>query len=135
MAAPAKTGEIVSSDNLQDARQAGVHGMYTHQQRLKVLHEAGHSWRRIQADYPEYKAISLPSLARLARGIDPGNKVRHLLGLPPAATVIVIGGGQIPEGAQVISADQCECGQWFISNHPRRHKCFVCSPARRKARK
>jgi hypothetical protein len=56
---------------------------------------------------------------------------RAALGLPPACTVIVIGGGVIPDGAQVIQALQCACGQWFISNAPRRKRCFVCRPYRR----
>lgn len=28
--------------------------------------------------------------------------------------------------------DICECGQAFVSNHPRRKKCFICSPYRGK---
>jgi hypothetical protein len=44
------------------------------------------------------------------------------------AVVVIIGGGSVPPGAQVISAQVCACGQWFISNHPRRQKCFICSP-------
>ncbi len=115
----------------QDARQVGVQAMYTHQHRLKDLHDGGLSWRAIQHNYPEYAGLSIATLDRLAHGQEPGSKVREALGLPPVAVVVVIGGGQIPEGAQVISADLCECGQWYISNHPRRRKCFVCSPVRK----
>ena len=115
----------------QDARQVGVHGMYTHQHRLKDLHDNGLSWRAIQRKCPEYANLSIASLDRLAQGREPGPKVRELLGLPPVTVVVVIGGGQIPEGAQVYSAEMCECGQVFVSNHPRRRKCFVCSPVRK----
>jgi hypothetical protein len=50
------------------------------------------------------------------------------------SVVVIIGGGSVPPGSQVISAQVCECGQWFISNHPRRQKCFICSPFKRKGK-
>ena len=58
--------------------------------------------------------------------------IRARLGLPNIAQVVPVV-GEIPNGTQAIRADQCACGQWFISNHPRRKKCFKCSPYRRKA--
>lgn len=50
------------------------------------------------------------------------------------SVVVIIGDGTVPPGAQVISATMCACGQYFISNHPRRHKCFICSPFKRKVK-
>jgi hypothetical protein len=79
--------------------------------------------------------ISKGAAFRIGKGLEPGNKVRKMLNLPIAATVVVIGSGKIPDGAQVIRADLCECGQWFVSNHPSRKRCFVCSPYKRKSKK
>lgn len=42
--------------------------------------------------------------------------------------------GDIPDGTVSLGAMRCQCGQWFISNHPRRRKCFVCSPYRGRKR-
>ncbi len=94
----------------------------------------GLSLRKIQAQ-PRYEGISIASIDRIYHGQEPGPKVRAALGLPQIGTVIVIGGGSIPAGAQVVRAELCKCGEWFISNHPRRKKCFVCSPFRRRAKK
>lgn len=117
----------------KQAAQGGVHELYSHRERLNALHFIdGLSWRSIAKTVPEYAGISAPSLRRIAIGFDPGAKVRRLLGLPVTATVYVIGGGEIPPGAQVISAAQCPCGQFFISNHPRRTRCFICSPFRKR---
>lgn len=69
-----------------------------------------------------------PAMARLiAQGYLPGKKVRGLLGLPPESSVVVMA-GDVPAGSQALAAMQCGCGQWFIPNHPRRKRCFVCSP-------
>ena len=52
----------------------------------------------------------------------------------PDATVTVVS-GEIPHGAQALGAMRCECGMPFISNHPRRRRCFICSPHRGKDRR
>lgn len=102
---------------------------------IKEWHEAGYSWRDIS--YLEcYKNVSAPALRRIHLGEEPGNRIRAKLGLPAVSTVVIIGGGVVPAGAQVIYANECECGQWYISNHPRRKRCFMCRPykARKDAR-
>ena len=61
-------------------------------------------------------------------------KWREKFGLPPVSTVEPIA-GEIPHGAQALGAMRCECGMPFISNHPRRRRCFICSPYRGKDRR
>ncbi len=68
-----------------------------------------------------------PQTADIAYGYSPGKKIRGLLGLPAESSVVVMA-GEVPAGSQAVAALQCECGQWFIANHPRRRRCFVCSP-------
>ncbi len=77
--------------------------------------------------------ITKPLAWRIAKkGYEPRRyAIRKLLDLPQYANVIPIG-DQIPDGTQAHSAQQCKCGQWFISNHPRRVRCFICSPYRGK---
>ena len=58
--------------------------------------------------------------------------IRFALGLPAMTTIIVMNGNDIPSGSQVLHASFCECGQSYISNHPRRKRCFKCSPYRGK---
>lgn len=71
-------------------------------------------------------------MARLiANGYIPGAHIRRKLNLPAYAQVIAIA-EEIPEGTLVLKATLCPCGQYFISNHPRRKKCFQCSPYRAK---
>ncbi len=86
----------------------------------------GTSWRKIGAEY----GISGAMARLIATGYDPGKKIRQKLDLPQSATVIVILGNRVPDGTQVVNASQCSCGQWFVPNHPRRLKCFMCSPYR-----
>lgn len=44
---------------------------------------------------------------------------------------VQIVGGQVVEGAELISVvGKCNCGQAYISNHPKRKRCFTCSPYR-----
>ena len=58
-------------------------------------------------------------------------KKRAALGLPPYSSVVVVE-GNVPNGTQVLCADLCACGQWYIKNHPRRRKCFSCSPCKKR---
>ena len=62
-------------------------------------------------------------------GIEPKrNEIRMALGLTPYVEVVVMVDGTIPPGAQVLTATRCACGRWYVSNHPRRRKCFICGP-------
>jgi hypothetical protein len=88
-------------------------------------HALTNSWRKTGAPY----GLSGAMARLIALGYEPGRKVRAALGLRPVITVIQMG-AEIPDGAQVISASLCSCGRWFIGNHPRRTKCFICSPFR-----
>lgn len=85
------------------------------------------SWRTIGAEY----GISGAMARLIANGYDPGKKIRQKLDLPQSAAVIVIN-GKVSDGAQALGEAVCGCGRTFISNHPRRSKCFVCSPYRGK---
>lgn len=121
------------------AKKRGVRGAYTLSEvisTIKVLKAGGKSFRKIATE--EYNGlITHAVIQRLCEGHEPHDpKIRAVLGMPAkVATVYVIGGGVIPPGAQVISANLCECGQPFISNHPARKRCFICSPYKRKAMK
>lgn len=86
------------------------------------------SWRKVGKVY----GITAAMARLIAHGYNPGRRVRGQLGLPQLSTVITVADGEVPDGSQVIGASRCACGQWFVSNHPRRSKCFICSPYRRK---
>ena len=97
---------------------------------MQNKHTEVHSWQKVGDCYGINKAT-----ARLvANGYEPGKKVRRLLGLPEEARVnVVVIYGEVPPGAQVISAQLCiACRRAFIPNHPRRKRCFICSPFRRR---
>lgn len=82
------------------------------------------SWRRVGERF----GLN-PATARLiAKGREPGHKVRKQLGLPIFSTVVVITGEPIPAGTQVITAALCACGQWYVSNSGNRTHCYICSP-------
>lgn len=105
----------------------------TAQERLNYLHDTyGLTWREI-ANLDDYRPIPFGSLCTFATTGYMADKWRVRLGLPIEGRVQVIF-GMVPDGSQVIAADQCECGQWYVSNHPARHKCFICSPFRRRSK-
>lgn len=58
---------------------------------------------------------------------DPG--IREILGLDEESLVLFLDGQRRPR-AQAVGAVRCACGQYFISNHPRRKRCFLCGPYR-----
>ena len=93
---------------------------------FNAKHVQGKTWRQIAEPY-DLK----PNMARLiANGHEPGNKIRKMLNLPPKARVISVN-GDILDGSLVLGSMIClKCGQQFVSNHPRRQKCFICSPFR-----
>lgn len=88
-----------------------------------------YTWREI-AGLPEYKSIPAGTLCVIYKTGEIPEKWRRRLGFPPKGSVVVMSGETIPVGTQVIAASVCDCGQAFISNHPRRVHCFVCSPFR-----
>jgi len=91
------------------------------------FYEIDKSWWKVADRYGIH-----PNMARLiAKGHQPGNKIRAKLGLPPRSAVVSVN-GKVPGGSITLGAHQCKCGQYFISNHPRRQKCFICSPYRGK---
>jgi hypothetical protein len=104
------------------------------QERLKYLHDTlGLTWREISS-LDDYRGIPAGSLCSYAHGAEPKKKHRQQLGLPPLGDVIYLY-GYMPTGeALSIGAIFCECGQLFISNHPARKRCFICSPWRKHAR-
>lgn len=57
--------------------------------------------------------------------------LRVAFGWSPLVTVTPVNGAAVPSGSQVLHAQHCTlCNRPFISNHPRRQKCFICSPYR-----
>jgi hypothetical protein len=96
------------------------------------LHEAKNSFRQI-AKENFGGCVSHATIQRIYKGVEPHDlKTRQALGLPAYHQVVVVTGGDVPPGTLVISADQCvECQRFYISNHPRRKKCFICSPYRK----
>lgn len=102
---------------------------------IKSQKKAGMSLRQI-ANESYGGRVTFGAIQRVLEGHEPKEpKIREALGLPAYQSVVVITGGTIPAGAQVIEASQCACGNWFISNHPARKRCFICSPFRRANRK
>lgn len=85
------------------------------------------SWRKTGQKY----GVNAAMARMIANGYHPGKRIRLRLGLPPETTIVVIS-GEVPPGSQSIAARRCQCGHWFIANHPRRKKCFICSPYRGK---
>lgn len=62
-------------------------------------------------------------------------EIRRKLGLSPfrTGTVLFIGAGNVPEGCQVLGEYKtCQCGQKYISNHPRRKQCYTCGETRKR---
>lgn len=72
------------------------------------------------------------------RDKEPHNvEIRKKLGLSPLriGQVVFVGAGNIPDGCQVLDKySVCACGQNYISNHPRRSKCFTCSEKRKRGK-
>ena len=100
---------------------------------LNYLHDISRlSWRKI-AQENKYRGIPARTLHRMATTNYVPDKWRQKLGLPGVSKVEMIN-GRIPVGSQSLGARQCVCGMWFISNHPRRKHCFMCSPYRGKQR-
>lgn len=93
----------------------------------------GLSWRAI-ANLDDYKPIPAGSLCRFVKDGYLADKWRVRLGIPTESRVQVVF-GYVPDGSQVLAADQCECHRWYISNNSARKSCFICSPYRGKRSK
>jgi hypothetical protein len=77
----------------------------------------------------EFRPIPPGTLCAIAKHGKVPEKWYARLSLPPEATVVVMGGGDVPPGTQVLGACYCsDCNAGYVSNHPRRKKCFTCSP-------
>ncbi len=107
----------------------GVTTSDTVQAELKVCYDTYGSWRRISS-LSQYRGIPAGTLCTIANTGYVPKKWYPRFGIPLPANVIAVV-GVIPNGSQALFALQCPCGQFFISNHPRRRKCFVCSPYRK----
>jgi hypothetical protein len=97
--------------------------------RISHLRTSGKSFRQIaKEDY--YGCVSHAVIQRVAAGNEPKEpRIREALGLPTYQQVVTVDGGYIPPGTQVAGASNCvDCGQSYSPNHPRRKKCFTCSP-------
>ena len=99
----------------------------TIQERLISLHGTGMTWRQISS-LDAYSGIPAGSLATYAKTGYIARAYRARFGLPPIATVTVMLDGDIPDGAQVLTATRCECGRWYVKNHPARRRCYLCRP-------
>ncbi len=86
--------------------------------RLNALHSSDElTWREIAALKP-YRGIPAGTLSAIAGGRIPKKpEHRARLGLPE---VVVMGHTQI--------CAKSDCDREFVSNHPRRKYCPICSP-------
>lgn len=103
-------------------------------ERLKSLHDtSGLSFRKIQ-QMDGFRRIPAGTICSVYHGNPVPKKYYPDLGIDDnrVVAVMVMDGGRLPESTQVISAQQCTCSQWFVPNSPRRKRCFVCSPYRKR---
>ena len=99
--------------------------------KLNSQHDTiGLSWHKLARIYN----IPCSTLWDIARG-KPIPSIHYLkLGLEPPEANIHIIAGIVPNGSVSLGALQCKCGQWFISNHPCRKYCFICSPYKQRSK-
>lgn len=99
---------------------------------LCALHGSGMTWRQIAA-LARFCGVPAGTLCAIAKGAPVPAKHRQRLGLPATATVEAVAGPAPPAGAQAGPWRRCiECDAVFLTNHPCRKRCFVCSPYRGK---
>lgn len=93
------------------------------------------TWAQIhQAFVPDPETVSATCIYRI--GTDPeyepkDPKIRAALGLESESEVTFVDGRPRPK-SKALDVAQCACGNYYISNHPRRGRCFECSPYRGK---
>jgi hypothetical protein len=99
--------------------------------RLLERHSELDSWQLV-ADELELNKTTVWRVAN--QGWLPSDAVSlQKLGIAAQVGVLFMEGAIIEGGALVgQSSRTCECGVEFIPNHPRRRRCFYCSPIRRK---
>lgn len=101
------------------------------EQILELHGTRGLSYRAI-ARNGHFGNVPAGTLCAIANGYPIPKRWHEDLGLEIVANVVVMH-GKVSNGAQSIGETICSrCGKAFISNHPRRSKCFTCSPYRGK---
>lgn len=91
-------------------------------ERLNTDHDRLGNWDAVSMLYE----LHTGTVWNIAHGHDPADpEVRHKLGLPP-----IIGSDTGYRPPQTCEVDGCY--NVFVSNHPKRRKCFECSPYRGK---
>lgn len=109
--------------------------LYDIAQKGLKMRKKGVSWRKVAVELNILTEEGNPDPGLAKRIIMDGyipsrNPTRIRLGLSPKASIVVMGDEIIHDGCQAIYERQCECGQYFIPNHPLRDHCFVCRPFR-----
>lgn len=97
---------------------------------LKDLRTLGHSYQRIGDAFGVNKTTIWKIINERRPPVD--HEIRRRLGLSPSSDVILLEGEHL-NGATLLAhhIKICpECGQPYIPNHPKRNKCFICSPYR-----
>ena len=78
--------------------------------------------------------VSVALVYRIATepGYEPKEpEIRDVLGLDQESAVTFVDGKPRPRSS-ALDVKRCACGRYFVSNHPRRRRCFSCSPFRGK---
>jgi hypothetical protein len=89
-----------------------------------------HTWERVAEEFWPGLNRAIPWKIAYTNYVPTDPILRMKLGLRQISTVIPIE-ETIPNGTIALKASVCHrCDQYFISNHPRRRKCFICSPFR-----
>jgi hypothetical protein len=103
--------------------------------RSEILAAKGtRSWREVADDYGVSKGMMWMVVNDDYEPKNPTARAR--LGMPAlmaigvATSEPVEGGAIIGVGSETCAADDCSVE--FIPNHPRRRKCYLCSPVRKK---
>lgn len=111
-----------------DGGGAGMGAFAALAARVAGMREQGMSWRTVGAAL----GVSHGTAARIGSGWEPREAgLRRVLGLPAWRVRVEVVGGVVPEGSQVVGAVACgSCGRWYVSNHPKRRRCYACSPVR-----
>ncbi len=98
---------------------------------LHSLHDELDSWQAV-ADRLGFKSKATPWRVANQGWLPKDPASLQKLGLPALVGVQFVPGSTIESGALIGEGSRsCECGVEFISNHPRRRRCFYCSPIRR----
>lgn len=106
----------------------------TLRERLIYLHDTNMlTWRQI-GQLRGFSPVPFGTLYDVYKGDElPLKWYPHFKMRRKQATVVIVR-GHIPEGTQVNGVVvRCpDCKELFVSNHPRRARCYLCSPFRGK---